>query len=432
HRRRQGRQPVPVADRPKQLLQRQYGVRRHRRRFGWRCTGRREVKAASLPPHSILPLEELLRPIRDRHGLPALAAAVIREGRLAGLGAVGVRKAGTETAVTRDDEFHIGSCTKAMTATVLATLVDAGKLRWETTLPEALPDLAETMHAGYRKVTLLHLLAHRAGLVANAPPGMPFARLHELLGTPTEQRQAFARALLAVPPQSAPGEKFLYSNAGYAVAALVAERAAKKGWRELMRERVFRPLGMASAGFGAMGTPGKIDQPWQHVLRDGKLVPIAPGPRSDNPPAYDPAGRVHCSMADWAKFVAAHLDGPRGRACGLRLKPETWRRLHTPPFGGDYALGWGTPQRSWGGGAVLTHAGSNTMNYAVVWVAPKRDFAVLVATNLGGGPAPKACDEAAWLLIQELLLKPGASSRPSRTPPPGGPPSTTASRPTRT
>jgi hypothetical protein len=49
---------------------------------------------------------------------------------------------------------------------------------------------------------------------------------------------------------------------------------------------------------------------------------------------------------------------------------------------------------------VLTHAGSNTMNYAVVWMAPKRDFAALVCTNQGGDAAAKACDEAAGALIK--------------------------------
>ena len=63
----------------------------------------------------------------------------------------------------------------------------------------------------------------------------------------------------------------------------------------------------------------------------------------------------------WARFVADQLRGARGEA-GL-LKPETYKILHTPPFGGDYALGWATAEREWGGGRVLTHNGSNTMNF---------------------------------------------------------------------
>ena len=82
-------------------------------------------------------LEDSLEPVRKKHELPALAAAVITDGRLSALGATGVRKAGTNVSVTRSDAFHIGSCTKAMTATLLAILIDQGRLRWETTLAEA-------------------------------------------------------------------------------------------------------------------------------------------------------------------------------------------------------------------------------------------------------------------------------------------------------
>ena len=67
-------------------------------------------------------------------------------------------------------------------------------------------------------------------------------------------------------------------------------------------------------------------------------------------------------------------------------------------------MGWIVAERDWGSGTVLNHAGSNTMWYAVTWIAPKKDFAVLVACNQGGDEAEKACDEASSLLIQEFLL----------------------------
>jgi CubicO group peptidase (beta-lactamase class C family) len=116
--------------------------------------------------------------------------------------------------------------------------------------------------------------------------------------------------------------------------------------------------------------------------------------------AIGPAGIVHASVLDWAKFAALHLAGARGKA--KLLKRESFRRLQTPPGGADYAMGWIVTRREWGG-HVLTHAGSNTMWYAVVWMAPEKDFAVLVACNQGGDPAAKACDEAAWELIRDHL-----------------------------
>jgi hypothetical protein len=112
---------------------------------------------------------------------------------------------------------------------------------------------------------------------------------------------------------------------------------------------------------------------------------------------------VHCSIADWSKFIIDQLRGERGdRAL---LKPETYKALHTPRFGGSYAFGWAVGSRPWANGTVFQHSGSNTMNFCVVWIAPLRDFAVLAVTNQGGDEAAKAADEAVSELIK-LHIKP--------------------------
>ena len=174
-----------------------------------------------------------------------------------------------------------------------------------------------------------------------------------------------------------------------------------------MRRRVFEPLGMATAGFG----PPRGDQPRGHKP-DG--TPVEPGLGADNPAAIGPAGIVHCSFDDWAKYVALHL---RFDAAGTRkaepamekmlriVKPETLRRLHDarPEDDPRYAMGWVVADREWAGGRVLTHNGSNTMWFVVAWLATRRDFAVLVGANQGGPEAEKACDEAAWSLIRDHL-----------------------------
>jgi CubicO group peptidase (beta-lactamase class C family) len=359
-------------------------------------------EAANTASHGI---GGLLEPIRQRYGLPAMAAAVILDGRTIVWDATGVRKAGSDVKVTPNDKFHIGSCTKAMTATLIAMLVERGKLRWDITLSSALPDMADEMHPDYRNVTLSHLLDHRGGLPSKHrswPEGKSFTDMHNLPGSTMEQRLTYARMILHQEPEAKPGTTYIYSNAGYSVAGVVAEQAMKRPWESLMRTMLFEPLGMRTAGFGAMGTPGKIDQPWQHIIKDDKLVAVEPGRLSDNPAVLGPGGTVHCSIRDWAKFVIEHLKGARD-AGGL-LKGETFELLHTPGFGGDYASGWIVTKRDWGGGKVLTHTGSNNISFAVVWMAPKRDFAVLVASNQGGGDVAKACDEACWMLIKEFLL----------------------------
>jgi len=352
-------------------------------------------------------LNSLLDPILKKYDLPALAGAIVTSKGLIAVGAVGVRKYGTDSPVTINDQFHLGSDTKAMTATLLGMLVEEGKLSWNSTLDQLFSDLAAKMNPAYRKVTLEQMLAHRAGFSDESwPKGKTFGDMHRVPGTPREQRAVYVAMILSEPPANEPGTKYLYSNRSYAVAGAIAERIANDSWENLMRKRIFQPLSMQSCGYGAMGTPGftdpkKIDQPWQHmVLTLGVHKPIEPGPLADNPPVIGPAGTVHCSIVDWGKFVTAHLRGEQGQP-GI-LKPETFKHLHTQPFGGDYGFGWLAADRSWAGGLALNHAGSNTQNFAVVWMAPAKDFAVLVTTNQAGGETFNACDATAAALIQHF------------------------------
>lgn len=345
-----------------------------------------------------------LEPIRQEYDFPALAAAVILDGRLHALGVTGVRKFGADVAALPDDAFHLGSCTKAMTASLVCLFVEEGKLDWTTTLAEYFPEFKDCMAPDYRAVTLVHLLSHRAGLpsmTAGFAP-VPRAQLSEIGKlTPRQQRYRVTEIVLSEAPVHRPGEQYLYSNAGYTLAGAILEKATNMAWEDLIRRRLFDPLGMTTAGFGAMGTLGQLDAPWPHEYEGGRLIPISPGPTSDNPPFLGPGGRVHCSMADWARYITCVLRTCRGQKS---LLPSTsYRVLKAPPFDGSYALGWQTCERPWGGGQVLTHAGTNTMNYAVVWIAPERNFAVLVATNRGGDRADEGLDKVCGAMIDRFL-----------------------------
>jgi CubicO group peptidase (beta-lactamase class C family) len=204
------------------------------------------------------------------------------------------------------------------------------------------------------------------------------------------------RTTLSQPPLHQPGSKMLYSNLGYIIAGHFAEQATGKPWEELITDRLFRPLSMSSAGFGFPGLEGRIDQPWGHRLAGEKLEAL----QADNPPVLGPAGRVHCTLRDWGKFTALHLQGARGK--GKLLKPATFKVLHTPPPGASevqHAMGWGVTHREWTRGPILTHDGSNTTWYATVWMAPESDVAFLAVANQGDAAGKQATDEAVAALI---------------------------------
>lgn len=334
----------------------------------------------------------LLEPIRAEYSLPALAGAVLRGDRVAALGATGVRKKGSREPVTAGDLWHLGSCTKAMTATLSARLVETGRLRWDARVGDVLTGLAGEMRPEYRTVTLEQLLAHRGGAPHDVTRLPIWSWLWSFHGPTAEARMGFVSDILERRPEAAPGSRFLYSNAGYTVAAAMLEAATGESWEALVRRELFEPLGMTSAGFGAPGRAGSKDQPWGHAVKGRSVRPVEPGRAGDNPAAIAPAGGVHATLGDWARFVALHLAAARGEPTAL-LAPESVRKLHTPPEG-NYALGWIVAERGWAGGTVLTHRGSNTFWVAEVWIAPKLDLAYLVATNQGGPRAEEAVQRA--------------------------------------
>jgi CubicO group peptidase (beta-lactamase class C family) len=338
---------------------------------------------------------QTLETIRKKCDFPALAVVVVKDGVICDRAAVGVRKHGEPVAITTNDVFHIGSCTKSMTATVAAIFIEEGKLRWDTTISEVFPEQKDSMNQQYQNVTLEQLLQHRGG-VPGAPPPDAWKRAWEQKGTSTEQRYEFIQAVLRNPPEAPPGTKCIYSNQGYAVVGAILEKINGMPWETLMRQRLFKPLKMNSAGFGVPGTNDKVDQPWGHTRKLLVTVPI----QADNPPAIGPGGTVHCSLDDLAVYAIAHMKGERE---GGLLKPETFRRLHTSPHGGDYACGWSCCERGWAGGIALTHNGSNTFWYVVMWLAPKKDFAVIVGTNTGVNDAFKGCDDVAAQMIHKWL-----------------------------
>lgn len=345
-------------------------------------------------PAEVRDVAPLLAPIRERHELPALAGAIVTTDGLIALGAVGLRSAADAEPVGEDDLWHLGSCTKAMTATLVARLVEKELLTWDTTPGDVFGDSVEGMDPAWREVPIRLLVSNRAGAPADLKRDGLWMRLRLHKGTPREQRRTLVEGVLAEPPEVEPGTAYLYSNAGFALAGAMLETLADEPWEELLRREVFEPLGMAGAGFGVPGSAEALDQPRGHFRRRDGLRPVTPGPAADNPAAIGPAGTVHASLRDWARFAQAHLRGD-----DAFLRPETWERLHTSLEGQEYGNGWAVVERPWAGGPALAHSGSNTMWYCTIWLAPRKGFGVLVATNVGDDAAAKACDEAAGALI---------------------------------
>ncbi len=349
-------------------------------------------------------LPETLAQAMEGKTVPAVGILVIRDGKVVGQAVRGVRRIGEPAPVALSDRWNIGSDAKALTATLIGRLVERGKLRWDTPLAKMLPELAGTMRPEYRDVTLLELLSHRAGLPENTGDMAFFNTFYADTRPLPAQRLAYVtRALTEAPVGPARGESS-YSNTGLMLAGVIAERVMGKPFEQLMRDEVFRPLGMTSADYSQ--APG-AGEPFGHL--DGRVSTTAEA----NPQIITPAGGLRLSLADWGRFAVDQLEGERGR--GKLLKAETYKLLHTPQGDTIDALGWGAPPAIAGRqGPVLTHGGSDGNWFAFICLFPGSENGVLVVANaaesMGGDAAVKTAARA--LIVTLAPPVPAAPAAP--------------------
>jgi CubicO group peptidase (beta-lactamase class C family) len=277
----------------------------------------------SQTPQAPLTLAARLETLRAEARLPAVAGATFSSSTVSDVTAIGVRRLGDETAVAAGDLWHIGSITKSFTSLLVARHVERGEMEWTSTLG----DLLGASRAGkFAPVTLSQLLSHRAGLPANVPPSIMPAVME---GAPTVdvQRQRILDAVLAGDPAAAPDAAYAYSNVGYIIAGAVLEAKTGKTWETLILDDVIAPLKLTSAGMGAPGVRDVVSHPRGHRRRpDGTLVPVEPGPASDNPPYLGPAGRLHMTVGDLARWGQVHLRGERGQVSCQRRRAQEQAR----------------------------------------------------------------------------------------------------------
>lgn len=339
-----------------------------------------------------------LEKVRRRYDLPDLGAAVVVGDKVVAASTVGVRVYGSEVPVTLNDPFHLGSITKVLTASVVGMMVDDKVLRWDTTMEQMFPELVPVMKPGYRKVTVLQLLSHTGGFPYG--PAMPIDQITASGRDAVERRYAYVKAAIADPPEAEPGAKTTYSGGAVVVMSYI-ERKTGKTYDQLMYERLFKPLGMTTAGIADhMASEGNVDAPWGHRQTDGKTVPAEPDHHSPVN-GRQPVGGVYCSMADLGRFLAFQLQGARGH--GRLLKPETFERLQTAVPGSGFAPGWSTERPDWAQGVVLAHSGSIGIHVAICWVVPEENYALCVGTNAAGEPrADKALGEVHRFLTARI------------------------------
>ena len=353
------------------------------------------LSAITLPLHGQADISEELETIIKGSKIPSMVAAASIDGKIIASGFTGIRKHGDKTKVTLDDKYHIASCTKSMTATIGAMLVEQGKIRWNTKPSDVFKKIK--IHPGYKDLTFEQLLTNTGGTPGDIEPEL-WGELWEARGSHREQRMQLVKGILSKEQSNPPGKEFEYSNAGFSIAGAMMEEITDTAYEELLTEMLFKPLGMESAGFRAPATNGKTDQPYGHTKKLLKVIADDPEPHGDNPAATAAAGAVHCSVNDLLKYANFHLE-----ADSPLLSKAGFRKLHQATKIEDYAMGWLTMKRGWADGRVIMHNGTNTMFFTVMWLAPNKNFAAVVMCNSGAANAEKKCDDAISLMITKYL-----------------------------
>lgn len=341
-------------------------------------------------------LYEGLESIRSHFGFPGMACGLLTKDGNVELEVCGVAKQGTETRLEKNSLLHLGSCTKSMTATLIAIYVEEGRLRWDSSLKSIFDDIPELKSSPWGNVTVNELLEHTSGLPANAA-WAKWGKATDMV----RARHEIAAWVATLPWDDKKHGSFEYSNVGYMLLGHAMEQLEKRPWEEIISERLFRPLSMESAGFGSPVQRKDYPVSWGHTRsEDGESwIPID----LDNPAVLGPAGTVHASMGDWCRYLRVHLMRPDDPGFPLPIGKDNWERLHQSRLKTEYAGGWSTGDRTWANGAILTHNGSNTMWYCVVFLAPERGLGVFAAANVGLEASP-VCDRALQLVLRNAGL----------------------------
>ncbi|WP_166639039.1 serine hydrolase domain-containing protein [Maritalea mobilis] len=329
-------------------------------------------------------MDDRLPQILQDAGQIGNGGVVMQNGTIIAEAHSGLKRKDTELSIGANDVWHIGSITKSITATMIGRLADQGKLNLSDSIADLWPEEAENFDPAWRTVTMSQLLHHTSGAKANFGLKVLTNRDFENQAELDSARQEAVLSILQKAPETTPGTNFEYSNVGYTIAGQLAVQQTGKSWEQLVREEVFKPLNLTSAGFG----PPQGQNPWGHAKKLMVLTQAMDPTSSnaDNSAIMGPAGIVHMSLADLAKYGQAHLAIEAGTSD--YISAETAKSLHTPPQQINenhppYAAGWIWMSFSEDERLSLFHNGSNTMWYAFLVNDPKTNASFAFATNIG-------------------------------------------------
>ncbi len=341
-------------------------------------------------------LLEITAQLREKNELPALSFVAVGPTRIFNSGTNGYLNLADSAAVAHlNARYHLGSNSKAITAMIAFELVKDGKIKWESTIGELLPELVAEMHPFYGEKTLEELLTHRA-LVQPHMDGGSNMQWYVCETTPTACRLAFAQAVLQEEPaQPDPQRAFVYSNAGYVIASVMLERAGALSFENLLELYINQKNGTQFK----IGWPSEVDSQSAigHLTYEEVLMP-APERMYKLGPVFAAAGNINGSIIDQGVFLQAYLLALQTTSDEMTREEARYMLFGKP----EYAFGWLHSIQNEVERAV--HDGSAGTFYCRWIIIDDYQLGIVLNTNSSGIGAREAFSTLGTVL--ELRFKP--------------------------
>jgi CubicO group peptidase (beta-lactamase class C family) len=330
------------------------------------------ARSESIAPF-IPELEFLITEAMDEWKVPGLSIAVVQNGEVALLRAYGLRDVEASLKATTDTQFQLGSISKSFAATGLALLVDERRLDWKKPVRDYIAEFRLHDAVATDRVTVRDLLCHHSGLPR-----------HDWIWLPGDLSPAqMLAAMRYLEPSDDIRSSHQYSNLGYLVASMVAERVSGQDWKEFTRARLTDPLHM-DVTFTVDDVAAVADAAVPYAMDGDTRLRAKRWPLS-----VTAAGGIHTSIAGFANWLRLHLD--RGEFAGRRfLSPTLIRELQTPrvhvaaPEFAEYGYshyGLGFRVSSYCGERRVGHGGGFIGCGTLMTMLPDRGIGVAVFTN---------------------------------------------------
>jgi len=335
-----------------------------------------------------------------QYGIPGASVGILHDGQITEF-AVGVKDAATQEPATAGTIYQCGSMTKTWTALAFMQLADEGKADLDQPVRTCLPGFKVADKDVTARLTPRHLLNHTNGI-------------EEDYGDPGEGTDVYQRMVdnIAGAPQVFPlGRTHGYSAAlGYAILARIMEVADQKPWDDIMRDRLFGPLGLTSTNsWHRQVAPGRIAT--GHLIRSLAEGPITT-PVPYLPRAFGPGGNVSSTAREVLTLAQTLLDhgrAPNGTQIVTAASVQEMMRSRVPvpdPYMLGPAWALGLIVCDWHGETVYASDGSTIGQNARLRILPDSNLALTLLTN--GGPRESLCKK----IFNEILAGLGATTIP--------------------